>query len=438
MIVQLRNFKNIFLVSDLRRKVFFTFAVLAVYRFGVHIPIPGINTHTLSNMTANFANSGFMAYINLFSGGALKQFSIFSLGMMPYINASIMMQILSVTIPALEQLSKEGAYGRHKINQYTRYLALGIAMMQGFGWSMFIENQNMLALTPGWMFRISTTFVLCVGALFIMWLSEQINSHGVGNGSSMVIFAGIISGLPSAVFKVFNGIQIGEDDPLKAVFLLGLMLAVIATIVFLEKGERRVPVHYARKVVGNRVYGGQSSYIPFKLNSASIIPVIFAGSIMSMLMWIVNFGPKGYRIFEFAAQMLEHHSPMNWAVTAVLIIIFAYFYTALIFDPNQLADNIRKSGGFIPGVRPGRKTAEFFEYLLDRVCLPGSIYLATMAIAPRIVASANVLPVMFDGMSLLIVVGVALDVSAQIESYLIERKYEGFLSSGRLKGRSGR
>ncbi|MGD1997401.1 MAG: preprotein translocase subunit SecY [Candidatus Dependentiae bacterium] len=438
MIVQLRNFKNIFLVPELRRKVFFTFAVLAVYRFGVHIPIPGINTHVLSQFTANFASSGFMAYMNLFSGGALKQFSIFSLGMMPYINASIMMQILSVTIPSLEQLSKEGAYGRQKINQYTRYLALAVSVMQGFGGAMLVENQVNLALVPGWWFRISTTFILCVGALFIMWLSEQINSHGIGNGSSMVIFAGIIAGLPSAVFKLVNGVQLGTDDPLKAVFVVALTVAVIACIVFLEKGERRVPVHYARKVVGNRVYGGQSSYIPFKLNSASIIPVIFSGSIMSMIMMVTNFTLKGFWVADVIAQALDHYSPMNWALTSVLIIIFAYFYTALIFDPSQLADNIRKSGGFIPGVRPGRKTAEFFEYLLDRVCLPGSIYLATMAVAPRAVASSNVLPVMFDGMSLLIVVGVALDVSAQIESYLIERKYEGFLSSGRLKGRLGR
>lgn len=437
MIVLLRNLSNIFLVPDLRKKVLFTFGVLAVYRFGVHVPIPGINTVVLSAFTAG--KSGLMAYLDLFSGGALRHFAIFALGMVPYINASIMMQILSVTLPQLEALSKEGNYGRQVINQYTRYLATGLSLLQGFGLAMYVENQPGLALTPGWSFRLTTMFILCIGALFVMWLGEQINSHGIGNGSSMIIFAGIVSGLPGALLKVINNVQMGQNDPLFVVVLLALTLAVIACVVFLEKGERRIPIHYARKVVGNRVYGGQTSYIPLKLNSASVIPVIFAGSIMSMLGWLVKMvlAPR-ISFFGYVADMMEPTAALNWMLTAVLIIMFAYLYTAIIFNPVELADNIRKSGGFIPSIRPGKKTADYFDYILTRVCLPGAIYLATLAVAPRIIHLFAQFPVMFDGMSLLIVVGVALDASSQIESYLIERRYEGFLSSGRLRGRAGR
>lgn len=438
MIVLLRNFKNIFNVPDLRKKVFFTFFVLAVYRLGVHIPVPGINTDILNSLSGVGMGQGFMGFIDMFSGGALRHFAIFALGMVPYINASIMMQILSMAIPQLQQLSKEGAYGRHVINQYTRYLALGLSVLQGFGIAYMIEAKG-LALTPGWGFRLTTMFFLSVGALFVMWLGEQINAHGIGNGSSMIIFAGIVSGLPAALFKVANDIQLGQNDPLVAVVLLGITLAVISCVVFLEKGERRVPVHYARKVVGNRMYGGQTSYIPFKLNSASVIPVIFSGSILSMLMTLVNFGAqRKIWIFEYLFDLLGYTGPLNFVLTAVLIIFFTFFYTSFIFDPQDLAENIRKSGGFIPGIRPGGRTAQFFDYLLTRVTVPGSIYLATLAIAPRIIRIAAPFPVMFDGISLLIVIGVALDVSAQIESYLIERKYDGFLSTGRLKGRAGR
>lgn len=438
MIVLLRSFGNIFRVPDLRRKVFFTLGVLAVYRFGVHVPIPGVNTTVLNGMAGGMG-TGLMAYLDLFSGGALRHFAVFALGMVPYINASIMMQILSVTLPQLERLAKEGNYGRYIINQYTRYLALALSLVQGFGLAMYVENLPNLAITPGWSFRLTTMFILSVGAMFVMWLGEQINAHGIGNGSSMIIFAGIISGLPAAIIKVVNDIQMGQNDPLLAVVLLALTIAVVMCVVFLEKGERRIPIHYARKVVGNRMYGGQSSYIPLKLNSASVIPVIFSGSIMSMLLMMVKFGAdRKWTVFEFLGEQLMWTAPLNWILTAALIIVFAYFYTALIFNPVELADNIRKSGGFIPSIRPGKRTADFFDYILTRVCLPGAIYLAALAILPRILQMKATFPVMFDGTSLLIVVGVALDASAQIESYLIERRYEGFLSSGRLKGRLGK
>jgi len=438
-IVLLRNFKNIFLVSDLRRKVFFTFLVLAVYRLGVHIPVPGINTNVLNSLAGSGMGSGLLAYLDLFSGGALRHFAIFALGMIPYINASIMMQILSVTLPQLEQLAKEGNYGRQIINRYTRYLALGLSLIQGFGVAAMIEHQAGLALSPGWSFRLTTMFVLSVGALFVMWLGEQINAHGIGNGSSMIIFAGIVSGLPAAVIKVWGDIQMGQNDPIIAVILVALTLAAIVCVVFLEKGERRIPIHYARKVIGNRVYGGQSSYIPLKLNPSGVIPVIFAGSIMSMIGMLVAWGARGkLTLFEFLADLLGYTGPLNLVLTAILIVFFAFFYTAIIFNPVELADNLRKSGGFMPGIRPGKRTADFFDFILTRVCFPGAMYLAALAVLPRLIRILYPFPVMFDGTSLLIVIGVALDASAQIESYLIERRYEGFLSSGRLKGRWGR
>jgi len=439
-IVLLRNFKNIFVVPDLRAKVLFTFAVLAVYRFGVHIPIPGINTVVLNGLSGSgAAGGGLLSYLDMFTGGALRHFAVFALGMVPYINASIMMQVLSVAVPQLEALSKEGNYGRYLINQYTRYLAFGLSLVQGFGLAMYIENFPNLALTPGWAFRLGTMFTLSVGSLFVMWLGEQINTYGIGNGSSMIIFAGIVANLPAAIIKIAHDIQLGQNDPLIILAFALLVIATVTCVVFLEKGERRVAVHYARKVVGNRAYGGQTSYIPFKLNSASVIPVIFAGSIMSMVLFLVNWGAmRKFAVFEFLGELLSWTAPLNWMLTALLIVFFAYMYTMIIFNPVELAENIRKQGGFIPGLRPGKKTAEFFDYIIMRICLPGAIYLATLAILPRIIGLSGTFPVMFEGTSMLIVVGVAMDASAQIESFLIERRYEGFLSTGRLKNRLGR
>lgn len=440
MIVQLRNFKNIFMVPDLRAKVLFTFAVLAVYRFGVHVPVAGINTMVLANLGGvGIAGGGLLSYLDLFTGGALRRFAIFGLGMVPYINASIMMQLLTAGIPHLEMLSREGNYGRYLINQYTRYLAFGLSLFQGFALAMYMESLPNLVLDPGWAFRLSTMFTLSIGSLFVMWLGEQISGHGIGNGSSMVVFAGIVSGLPAAIIKIVGDIQLGQNDPLLIVGFIAFVIATIACVVYLERGERRIPVHYARKVVGNRVYGGQTSYIPLKLNSAGVMPVIFAGSIMSMLLLVVDWGARRkVAVFEFLGDLLSWTAPLNWLLTALLILGFAYLYTAIIINTVDLAENMRKSGGFIPGLRPGRKTAEFFDYVITRVCLPGAIYLATLAVLPRIITVAGTFPVMFEGTSMLIVVGVALDASAQIESYLIERKYEGFLSIGRLKSRQSR
>lgn len=437
MVVLLRNFKNIFLVPELRKKVFFTLGVFAVYRLGTFIPIPGVNTHAFSKLLGGGLVGGLLSHFDLFAGGALKRFAIFALGMGPYINASIMMQLLTVMLPSLEQLSKEGEHGRQIINRYTRYLTLGLGLMYGLSTALLIERSPGLVITPGWGFRFTTMIIMAVGALFVMWLGEQIGSHGIGNGSSMIIFASIISTFPGAVIRTLEKIRIGgAEDVLWAGVLLALLIGAIAAIVFMERGERRIPVQYAKRVIGQKVYGGQSSYIPLKLNSAGVIPVIFASALMSMPLAIVSLLASKLPFLKVLEEMLRRGSILSTVLTAGLIMFFSFFYTAIIFNPVELADNIRKSGGFIPGIRPGKRTADFFDYVLTRVGFPGSLYLAVLAIAPGIVyLLLPQLPTMFAGISLLIVIGVALDTSAQMESQLIERRYEGFLSSGRLKGR---
>jgi preprotein translocase subunit SecY len=442
-VVLLRNFKNIFVVSDLRKKVFFTLGVLAVFRLGTHIPIPGINTQAFGALLGKGgALGGLLSHLDLFSGGALSKFAIFALGMIPYINASIMMQLLTIMIPSLEQLSKEGEHGRKVINQYTRYLTLGISILHGFSAALLAEKAGVvgLVINPGWGFRLTTMLILSVGSLFVMWLGEQINSHGIGNGSSMIIFAGIISGLPSVLIRIFEKIRLGgAEEALWAGVLLVFAIAVIACIVFLERGERRIPVQYAKRVIGNKVYGGQSSYIPLKLNSAGVIPVIFAGAIMTAPVTLISVLSTKLPFLKVVAQdWLRQGALLSNVLMAGLIIFFTFFYTAIMFNPVELADNIRKYGGFVPGIRPGKKTSDFFDYILTRVGFPGSVYLAILAIFPDVVRNfVPQLPAMFSGISLLIVIGVALDTSSQMESYLIERKYEGFLASGRLKGRRG-
>jgi len=436
-VVLLRNFKNVFFIPELRNKLAFTIGILAVFRLGVHIPIPGINVYALGNLFRTGVVGGLLSYLDLFAGGALRNFAIFALGISPYISASIMLQLLTVMIPTLEQLSKEGEYGRRIINQYTRYLTLCVAVMQGLGITFAVESTPGLVLNPGWAFRLTTTLILTVGALFVMWLGEQINSHGIGNGSSVIIFAGIVAGFPAAVIKLSNFVMEGQTDPLVAGLLVLVTLGVISCVIFLEKGERRVPVQYAKRVVGHKVYGGQSSYIPLKLNPASVIPVIFASALITFPITIVGALANRFPALTIVSEWLNR-GPLYFILMSGLIIFFSFFYTAIIFNPIELADNIRKSGGFIPGIRPGKKTSEFFDYLLTRLGLPGAIYLATLAILPGILSTFIAFPVMFSGISLLIVIGVAMDTSAQIEAHLIERRYEGFLTTGRLKTRYGR
>ncbi len=437
--VLFHNLKNIFLVVELRKKLAFTFMVLAVFRFGAHIPIPGIDVAALNNLFASGSGGGFLSYLDLFSGGAIRNFAIFALGMGPYITSSIMMQLLTLMIPSLESLSKEGEYGRRIINKYTRYLTIIVSFLQAFGVAMMIEHTPGVVVSPGWGFRLSAVFILTIGSLFVMWLGEQVNAHGLGNGSSMIVFAGIVVALPSSIFKLIENVRLGQSDPLLVVLLALVCLAFIMCIVFLERGERKVPVQYAKRVVGQRVYGGQSSYIPLKLNPANVVPVIFASAVLSMPATIFGLLAARWPTLSASLNNWLYNEPFLYNVfLAGLIIFFAFFYTAIIFNPAELADNIRKSGGFIPGIRPGKKTAEYFNYLLTRVGFPGAIYLATLAILPVILKNVFSFPVMFGGTSILIAVGVALDTSSQIESHLIERRYEGFLSSGRMKGRYAR
>lgn len=434
--VLLHNFKNIFLVSELRKKLAFTLGVFAVFRFGTHIPIPGIDVVALNALFSGKFGGGFLSYLDIFSGGALKNFAIFALGMSPYISASIMMQLLTIMVPTLEALSKEGEYGRRIINRYTRYLTLVVAVVQSIGLAVYIERQPNIVFTPGWGFRLSAVLFLSLGALFVMWLGEQINAHGIGNGSSMIIFAGIIARFPADMMRVFEGVRLGQTD-LLMVGLLGLVtLAFIGCIIFLERGERKVPVQYAKRVIGGRVYGGQSSYIPLKLNPSNVVPVIFSSAILQMPLMLTGLlAARWPSINQIVMDWFSREGLVFNVLNAGLIIFFAFFYTAVIFNPVELADNIRKSGGFIPGIRPGKKTAEFFDYLLTRVGFPGAVYLALLAILPSLLGRVIAFPTMFSGVSLLIVIGVALDTSAQIEAHLIERRYEGFLASGRLKGR---
>lgn len=438
--VLFRNFKNIFYVAELRKKLAYTLGILAVFRFGAHVPVPGVDIVALNNLFATkFSGGGFMHYLDLFSGGAIRNFAIFALGMNAYITSSIMMQMLTLMVPSLEALSKDGEHGRRVINRYTRYLTLVVSVMQSFGIAVFMERTPGIVLTPGWGFRLSAVLFLTVGSLFVMWMGEQINSYGLGNGSSMIIFAGIVAGLPGSVIKLFEDVRLGQTDPIIALLLAVITVAFICCIVFLERGERKVPVQYAKRVVGQRVFGGQSSYIPLKLNPSNVVPVIFSQAILSMPATIFSmFASRWPEISAMMNDWLYGERMLYNVVFAGLIIFFAFFYTAVIFNPNELADNIRKSGGFIPGIRPGKKTAEFFDYLLSRVCFPGAVYLALLAILPSILKNVFSFPIIFSGTSLLIAIGVALDTSAQIEAHLIERRYEGFLSSGGLKGRYAR
>ncbi len=436
--VLLRNFINIFRVAELKKKLFFTLGVLIIYRLGIHIPVIGVDTSAIKNMFAGAAGvEGLLGYLDMFSGGALQKCTLFALGITPYITSSIMMQMLSMTIPSLEQLLKEGEYGRKIINQYTRYLTFAVSIVQAFTYALFLERYN-LVVEPGWSFRLLFILSLTVGSMLVMWLGEQITMFGIGNGSSMIIFAGIVANFPNYVIKTVYEVREGHTDLWIALAVLAVFIAITACIVFLEKGSRKIPVQYTRRIVGQRIYGGQSTYIPFKINTAGVMPAIFASSILSIPLFLFSMLASRFPIFQGVAEAFGRTGAMNNVLMFLLIIFFSFFYTALVFNPEELADNIKKSGGFIPGIRPGRKTAEFFNYILTRVGLVGAIYLGILALLPNIVQMILTVPFFVSGTALLIVVGVSLDTAAQIESNLIEHKYEGFLSAGRLTGRRPR
>ncbi len=430
--VLLKNLKNIFAIPELKRRLLFTLGVIVIHQIGTFIPVIGVNIDLLRNWMEQSSQAGtVLQYLDIFTGGSLSKATLFALGISPYITASIMMQLLSMSVPTLEQLSKEGEYGRKIINQYTRYLALGLSVMYSFGYASLLEANN-LVINPGIPFKILFVLSLSAGALFVMWLSEQISSSGIGNGSSIIIFAGILSQFPSHILKTIAWVQLGNIGIPTALGILAFFLVLTACIVFFEKGERRVPVQYSRRVVGKRVYGGQSTYIPFKINPAGIMPVIFANTFLNLPRVAAYFLAQHFEIFKGLSDALSRDGILYNALTFALIFFFTYVYTALIFQPPELADQMKKSGGFIPGIRPGKKTEEYFNYILDRIGLIGASYLGILAIMPSILYAFITVPFQFGGVQLLIIVGVALEVAAQIESYLVEHKYEGFLSSGRL------
>jgi preprotein translocase subunit SecY len=438
-VVLLKNLINVFFVPELRKKLFFTLGVLIVYRLGNHIPVIGVDVVALQQVMERAKGlGGLFSYLDMFSGGALRQSTIFALGIMPYITASIMMQMLGLTIPYLEQLLKEGEYGRKIVNQYTRYLTLLVSVVQSFGFAMILER-NDLVIDPGWGFRLMFIISLTVGSLFVMWLGEQISLFGLGNGSSMIIFAGIVCHFPEYVLRTIYHVQEGLLDPVIAVIILLVFILITAAIVFLEAGLRKIPVQYARRVVGQRVYGGQSTYIPFKINTSGVMPVILAGSVLNIPMFISAMLAERFTVFKWISEAMVPTGVLFNILEFFGIIFFSYFYTALVFNPDELAENIKKSGGFIPGIRPGKQTAAFFNYILTRIGLVGALYLGTLALMPNIFAAMINMPFYLSGTGLLIAVGVALELASQIETYLIEHRYEGFLPAGRrIRGRSAR
>jgi preprotein translocase subunit SecY len=374
----------------------------------------------------------------MFSGGALSRLTIFALGIMPYISASIILELLTVVVPYLEKLKKEGEQGRKKITQYARYGTIVLSAVQGFGISLGLENMQsptgaLVVPDPGWSFRLMTVLTLTAGTAFIMWLGEQITERGIGNGISLIIFAGIVAGLPSAVINTFRLMETGELNLLLMIFLLALMLAVVAAIVFMEAGHRKIPIQYAKRVVGRRMYGGQSTHLPLKLNTSGVIPPIFASSIISFPLTIATFTHHPW--LEWVSNALAPATPLYTLANVVMIFFFCYFYTAIIFNPMDVAENMKKYGGFIPGMRPGKRTAEYIDRTLTRLTFVGAIYLSFVVILPDYMIRYLNVPFYFGGTGLLIVVGVAMDTMQQIESHLVMRHYESFLKKGRLRGR---
>ncbi len=459
------SLKNIFAIKDLRNRVLFTFGILAVYRVGGHITTPGINVQALTELTTQAAANQLFGLYDMFSGYNLSQMTVFALGVMPYISASIILQLLTVVWPYLERLSKEGELGRRKITQYTRYGTILLSVVQSLSIAIFLENMAQtgglqIVDNPGWGFRLLTVLTLTTGSVLVMWLGEQITERGIGNGMSLLIYAGIVVGLPQAAMTTVQELSTGSRTLLELVLLLLLMVAVVAAVVFVERGHRRVTVQYARRMVGRRMYGGASTHIPLKVNTGGVMPVIFASSILAFPQTLKPmFEPLGF--MDRAITQLSMGYPLYNLVYVALIIFFAYFYTAIIFNPDDVAENMRKYGGFVPGIRPGKRTAEHIDQILARVTLAGALYLAAIALLPEILLTGfKVEPIpfigdeldavmprfitegmnvtfYFGGTSLLILVGVAMDTVQQVESQLIMRHYDGFMKKTRIRGRRG-
>jgi len=459
----LQSFANIFSVPDLRKRVLFTFLVLDVYRLGAHIPTPGVDPEAINAFFKASAGSIF-GFLDIFSGGALRRLSVFALGIMPYISSSIILQLLTVVWPYLEKLSKEGEMGRKKITQYTRYGTVLLSFIQATGIALWLEKQSApggapLVPNPGLGFVLMTVLTLTTGTIFIMWLGEQITERGIGNGISLIIFAGIVAGLPMAIFGLFQQLRNQTISILTLLVVLVFMVGIVGLVVFVERAQRRIPVQYAKRVVGRRVYGGQNTYLPLRVNTGGVIPIIFAISILQLPAYLAQI--SGADWMKRVAESLSMGHPLYLLLYAAGILFFCYFYTSIVFNPADTADNMRKYGGFIPGIRPGKKTADYIDTVLSRITIVGAAYLTFVALLPDILNNGlkvqgipfigpgldSVLPrfltqgfgfnFYFGGTSLLIVVGVAMDTVQQIESKLVEHHYTGFLKKSRIRGRRG-
>lgn len=440
----MKSIQSIFHIPDLKKRILFTLAILIVDRIGGHIPVPGINGKALFQFFQQMGGGGIFSLYDMFAGGALSQATVFALGIMPYISASIILQLLGAVIPYFQKLQKEGEEGRKKITQYTRYGTVLIAALQAYGLAVFLESigttasGQLVVPNPGFMFRIMTMITMASGSVLIMWLGEQITERGIGNGISLIIFTGIIARFPNAIATEIDQVIGGNRAILTEIFLLALMVVTVAAVVLLTQGMRKIPVQYAKRVIGRKVYGGQSTHIPLRVNTAGVMPIIFAQSIMFVPGTIKTFFP-GSEFVNTLSSYFEYTSVIYWLIYGSMIVFFTYFYTAIAFNPVDVADNMKKYGGFIPGVRPGKKTADFIDNILTRITLPGSIFLAIVAIFPYFITKfTNVsftFASFFGGTSLLIIVGVALDTLQQIESHLLMRHYDGFLKGSKLRGR---
>ena len=428
------SFQNIFRIEELKKRIFFTFALLAVYRIGCHIPTPGIDGEQLSKFLTE-RGGALMGFFDMFSGGALSRVTIFALGIMPYISASIILQLLTVVIPAIGKLAKEGEEGRKKIMKYTRYGTVLISAIQSFGIAVGLESMSGGAFiqNPGWAFRLMTMITLTSGTAFIMWLGEQITERGIGNGISLIIFAGIVARLPNALISTYQLVRAGELSIFLLIFIVVLAVIVIAAIIYFERGQRKVPVQYAKRVVGRKVYGGQSTHIPLKVNTSGVIPPIFASSIIMFPASVASFIAVPW--VQSLASQLSPGSTLYTVLYVSMIIFFCYFYTAIVFNPIDVADNLKKHGGYIPGIRPGKNTSDYLYRVLSRLTFVGAIYLSVVCVLPTFLIKEFNVPFYFGGTSLLIVVGVALDTVSQVESHLLTRSYDGLLRKSRVRGR---
>ncbi len=435
----LSGVENLVRTPELKKKLLWTFLLLAFYRVGIHVPVPGVETAALADFFASVQNTLFGMF-DMFSGGGLRNLSIFALGIMPYISASIIIQLLQVVSPELKRMAKEeGAAGRKKITQWTRYATVAITIVQGFGIAVGLENMTSptgapVVLNAGWAFRLITILTLTAGTVLIMWIGERITEKGIGNGISLIIFAGIVAGLPGAIMKSFSLIGAGELSVFTGILLLALMAVVLVFIVFMERGQRRIPIHYAKRQMGRKMFGGQTTHLPLRINTAGVIPPIFASSLLMFPATIGSFAPQS-ELLQTITAWFSPSSILYNVLFVALVVFFCFFYTAIIFDPKDIAENLKNAGGFIPGIRPGGKTKEYIDKVLSRITLWGALYIAAICVLPMLLIAKLNVPFYFGGTSLLIVVGVAMDFMNQVESHMISRQYEGLMSKSKSKAR---